>query len=74
MYFIATGVLADGGVSGSDNLYLLHDTGSGWTTTYIASLSPEDKPDWYAQAFSAPYLAQYKLACLAKRPLSGVHV
>jgi NHL repeat/WD40-like Beta Propeller Repeat len=57
VYFVATGVLANGGVSGSDNLYLLHDTGSGWTTTYIASLSSEDKPDWYGHAFEAPYLA-----------------
>jgi hypothetical protein len=48
VYFVATGVLAPGGARGGDNLYLLHDTPTGWTTTYIATLSPEDAPDWYA--------------------------
>jgi hypothetical protein len=47
VYFVATGVLAKGGVSGADNLYLLHDTGNEWTTTYIATLSPDDEKDWY---------------------------
>jgi DNA-binding beta-propeller fold protein YncE len=54
IYFVATGVLGHGGVSGKDNLYLLHDTGDGWSTTYIATLSIEDEPSWYGQgAFEA---------------------
>lgn len=53
VYFVAKGVLADasGAVSGEDNLYLLHDTGSGWSTTYIATLSPEDEKDWYQKDY-----------------------
>ena len=47
VYFVATGVLAQGGVSGEDNLYLLHDTGSERTTTYIATLSHEDEKSWH---------------------------
>ncbi len=51
VYFVATGVLAEGGVKGADNLYVLHDTGSDWTTTHVATLSGEDRPDWYARNF-----------------------
>jgi hypothetical protein len=49
VYFVATGVLAPGGVSGGDNLYLLHEGNGKWTTTYIATLSNEDEKDWFAQ-------------------------
>lgn len=34
-------------VSGADNLYLLHDGEGGWVTTYIATLSENDRPTWY---------------------------
>ena len=50
VYFVATGVLANGAVSGEDNLYLSHDTASEWTTTFIATLSPQDEKDWFAEA------------------------
>jgi hypothetical protein len=56
VYFVATGVLAAGGISGEDNLYRLHNEEAKWTTTYIATLSPNDQPSWYAAAFSAPFL------------------
>ncbi len=46
VYFVATGVLAKGGVSGLDNLYLSHDVGGQWLTSFIATLSGEDKKDW----------------------------
>jgi hypothetical protein len=46
VYFVAKGVLASGGVSDQDNLYMLHDTGNGWTTTHVATLSSEDEKDW----------------------------
>ncbi|MGH2864523.1 MAG: NHL repeat-containing protein [Solirubrobacteraceae bacterium] len=55
VYFVATGVLstAENGerekaVSGAQNLYVLHRTGTEWTTTLIAVLSSEDAPDWEA--------------------------
>ena len=48
VYFVATGVLAEGGVKGKDNLYVSHDNNGEWTTTYIATLSSEDEPDWFA--------------------------
>jgi WD40-like Beta Propeller Repeat len=80
VYFVAMGALAKGGVSGADNLYLLHDAASGWTTTYIATLSPEDDPDWYANNFGAPLLAEITsrvspdgryLAFMSNRSLTG---
>ena len=46
VYFVATGVLASGGIKGADNLYLSHDGSSGWTTTFIAALSQEDEHTW----------------------------
>lgn len=46
VYFVATGVLATGATSGGDNLYLLHESGGQWTTSFIATLSSEDEPDW----------------------------
>ncbi|MGD0452468.1 MAG: hypothetical protein ABSB69_02620 [Solirubrobacteraceae bacterium] len=53
VYFVAHGVLTteknDQGAQatpGSPNLYMLHDDGSGWTTTFIATLSSEDEHTW----------------------------
>jgi hypothetical protein len=52
VYFVATGVLAEasGAVSGGNNLYLLHDNGGVWSTTYIATLGPEDAKSWDQKA------------------------
>ncbi len=79
VYFVATGVLAEGGVSGAYNLYMLHDAAGAWTPTYIATLSKEDEPDWYAE-YSGPNLShitsrvspngQY-LVFLSNRSLTG---
>ncbi len=52
VYIVDTGVLTNGGVSGQDNLYLLHESGGAWTTTYVATLSREDEKDWYERAFA----------------------
>ncbi len=80
VYFVATGVLAEGAVGGTDNLYVMHDTGGGWTTTYIASLSIEDQPDWYGQIYGEPYLTHmtsrvspdgHYLAFMSNRSLTG---
>jgi hypothetical protein len=58
VYFVAKGVLASGGLAGADNLYLLHDTEDGWTTTFLAELSSEDEKSWYAQeGFNSPSVA-----------------
>ncbi len=46
VYFVAHGVLANGAVKGQDNLYAMHDDGSKWTTTFVATLSSADAKDW----------------------------
>ncbi len=48
VYFVAQGVLANGGVSGEDNLYLLHESEGHWSTSYIATLAPQDEKSWFA--------------------------
>jgi DNA-binding beta-propeller fold protein YncE len=81
VYFVATGVLADGALSGADNLYLLHDNGGEWTTTFIATLSHEDEPSWYTEETGgSPNLAGVSsrvtpdgryLAFMSNRSLTG---
>jgi hypothetical protein len=53
IYLVAHGVLAENANAnaelaepGRENLYELRYEGSGWTTRFIAQLSPEDSPDW----------------------------
>jgi hypothetical protein len=53
VYLVATGVLSEAAnaehekaMPGADNLYVLHDTGAGWTTAFVARLSSDDSPDW----------------------------
>ncbi len=46
VYFVASGVLASGGTRGQDNLYVMHEEGGSWKTTFIATLSSEDQKDW----------------------------
>ena len=46
IYFVASGVLAPGGMSGAYNLYAAHNGGAGWATRFIARLSSEDAPVW----------------------------
>jgi DNA-binding beta-propeller fold protein YncE len=80
VYFVARGVLADGGVAGENNLYLAQDTGSGWKITHVATLSQEDEHTWYSQANKYPSLprvssrvspdGQY-LTFMSSRPLTG---
>jgi hypothetical protein len=49
VYFVATGALAEGGVSGADNLYLLHETGGKWETRHVATLSSADAHSWRSE-------------------------
>jgi DNA-binding beta-propeller fold protein YncE len=57
VYLVAQGVLAvinkngengngETPEAGKDNLYELHYSGTEWTTTFIAVLSTEDRPEW----------------------------
>jgi hypothetical protein len=53
VYLIAQGVLAgnengngETAQAGRDNLYELHLNGGEWSTTFIATLSSEDSPEW----------------------------
>ncbi len=57
VYFVAQGVLpvinehgengnGEKALAGKDNLYELHFNGSEWKTTFTATLSSEDKPEW----------------------------
>ena len=65
VYIVATGELTGSqqngqgatAQSGGLNLYMLHDTGSGWDLVYIATLSADDEHDWYASSGSVdPFL------------------
>lgn len=81
VYFVAHGVLAQGGVSGEENLYLLRDGAGGWTTRYIATLSVRDEPDWFTLFFdttdeSASGTTRVSpdgryLTFMSQRPLTG---
>ncbi len=82
VYFVARGVLAgvSGAVSGGDNLYVLHDVGGVWSTSFIATLSPEDEKSWYQGEASLPDLSRISsrvspdgryLTFMSDRPLTG---
>jgi hypothetical protein len=53
VYFVAQGILtsAENGrgeraFAGGDNLYVMHESGGHWTTTFLAALSSADRHDW----------------------------
>ncbi len=54
VYYVADGVLAGGASqgncrnnsSGACNVYVAHETGGAWTTTFIGTVSAQDGPDW----------------------------
>jgi hypothetical protein len=73
VYFIATGVLANDGVSGGDNLYVLHYGASGPTITFIGSLSGEDqqRPAGSVYASSRASANGRYLAFMSNRALTG---
>ena len=86
LYLVATGVLAAGengagetAAPGKDNLYRLHDAAGSWSTTFIATLSGEDFPDWRgggARSDSAQQTARVSpdgeyVAFMSNRSLTG---
>jgi hypothetical protein len=50
VYFVATGDLANGAVSGEDNLYVTKEEDGAWVTKFIGALSSEDENSWYEPA------------------------
>jgi DNA-binding beta-propeller fold protein YncE len=90
VYFVANGVQGAGATPGTCaglssppgakcNLYVAHFDGSNWTTSFVASLSAEDYPDWNGQA-SQTFLANmpsrvspngHWLAFMSIEPLTG---
>jgi hypothetical protein len=79
VYFVATGVLANGAVKGADNVYVLHDSEGNWTTTYIATLAGEDVKTWgqpggqadLRHVSSRVSSNGHYLAFMSERPLTG---
>jgi hypothetical protein len=91
VYIVAEGVLSgtetntagEAAVSGQPNVYELHDTGSGWRTTYVVTLSSDDEHDWFAPtlfnstttdllAVTSHVSAEGRwLAFMSDRPLTG---
>jgi hypothetical protein len=70
IYFVATGVLASGAVSGADNVYVLHEAGGQWTTTYIATLSPDDSKSWRGNLFdpqASEFAGEVRLPLVSSR-------
>lgn len=67
LYFVATGVLASGATPGAYNLYVMHDAGGGWSTTYITTLSLEDEKSWYSdrdfEEFRPPFDNRHPCNC-----------
>jgi hypothetical protein len=55
VYFVSRGILANanGAVGGGDNLYVAHDNGGEWSTSYVTTLSNEDEHSWSSQSLSA---------------------
>jgi hypothetical protein len=54
IYFVATGVLANGAVKGADNVYVLHESEGVWTTKYITTLADEDSKSWRGHPGEVP--------------------
>jgi DNA-binding beta-propeller fold protein YncE len=80
VYFVAKGKLAEGATGGEDNLYLLHESGGSWATSYIATLSPGDSHSWHSTTQGEPILRGVEsrvspdgryLAFMSQRSLTG---
>jgi hypothetical protein len=81
IYYVADGVLASGASpgdcknnpSGACNLYVAHETGGVWTTTFIATLAAGDHPDWSIPQFHPSGVSRDGrfLAFMSQRSLTG---
>jgi hypothetical protein len=87
VYLVAQGVLSDTengdgekAVPGGDNLYLLSESGTQWTTRFVARLSSEDESDWHANVGTSEDLGKITsrvspngryLAFMSDRSLTG---
>ena len=82
VYLVASGVLADNengsgetATAGRDNLYELRYAQSKWSTTFIATLSAEDSPDWdQGKNVSAENTAFQTSRVSSEWAVPGVHV
>jgi hypothetical protein len=61
VYLIAQGILAsnengnhEAAQPGAPNLYVLQNTGPQWSTTFVATLSSEDNPEWEGNKVGNP--------------------
>lgn len=83
VYFVARGVLAGGNVegrkpaAGANNLYVAHEMGGQWTTTFITTLPGGDENDW-ARGFSGLFSMTSRVsangryvAFMSEAPLTG---
>jgi hypothetical protein len=84
-YFVSRGALANNAngnqehaIEGGDNLYEAHYDGHTWTTTFIATLSSEDSPEWEANAIANTAYVTARvspngryLAFMSAAPLTG---
>jgi hypothetical protein len=69
VYIVAHGVLTgaqqnaagETAIAGEPNVYELHDSGSVWGITYIATLSTQDERDWFAPRFAASEATKIRL-------------
>jgi WD40-like Beta Propeller Repeat len=74
VYFVASGVQAAGATPGADNLYVAHELEGAWSTSFVASLSTDDSPDWDKQvSFMTARVSPNGewLAFMSDRPLTG---
>ena len=72
VYFVASGVLASGGVRGADNLYVRHDNTGAARLGHIATLSDEDENDWSTEGGGRRQKTTSKV--ITQRTLPGVYV
>ena len=84
-YLVAQGVLAENengnrerAEAGKDNLYVLHESAGAWTSTFIATLSSEDSPEWEGSKIADPAFVTARvspngryLAFMSAAPITG---
>ena len=75
VYYVATGVLAPGAVSGEDNLYVSRRDGASWSTTLIATLAQADEFKGIFESGSTNVeLDSHGFPCVPEWTVPDVHV